>query len=1031
MLLVRKVSKDVAELNFQNNFVEKLQKYKWDAPDYLDGNKQRVTVSDLIKNWREELNRINADQLEGVSLTDNEFKQIMSKVNQIQNSFEASKLLAMEASKGKIDGIYRDPNESITREQITLTIFKKAEVSGGDSSYKVAREVESENGNRFDLILLINGLPLINVEQKRSDKTLDEAFRQFQRYYQDGEYTHNFLAFSQMMVMISEVATRYFATPKSMYDFNPSFVFHWADKNNIAVNDWEKVIAQFLRIPMAHQMVGDYLVIDEALEEDKSRHMLMRSYQVHALQAVEAAAFGWDNPDKIAHGGYVWHTTGSGKTITSFKTALFLSTRGSFDKIVFLVDRKELDQSTSENFKAYAAYESVTVDDTKHTYQLRKLMQSKNRSIVVTTTFKLNNLVTELIESKKNGLSDERIVFIIDEAHRTTMGGMMGTIKEYFKKNGLFFGYTGTPLFEENKSSGMIDRHSRVIDTTEKLFGPELHKYTIDEAISDGNVLGFHVDYINTGEFESYETLRELIIDDEKLKNPNKTDREIERFTQALSDLEIEKEAKKRGLLRYYDTHHIPRVVHEILSNWDSQSQERKFNAILTVKLKKRVIDYFEEFKKQLSSIENPINIAMTFSFGGDEERDPVDPKVIETMFKDYEYFTGIKFLKGEKKQDEKTYFEDVVSRATRGGSKNNSKNIDLLIVADQLLTGYDSQLLNTLYVDRSLDLHGLVQAYSRTNRIHGSDKEFGSIINFQYPKITEEKVDDALRLYGIGGTNSNVIVEDYTTAVYKLNTAITEMTITLQEPTAWQQLKNNEQSKEDFITFFKTAFKKMQFVEQYYQYEWNDSEFGIDERTWFRYIGAYKNLVFEEGKDSEEITSPIPLPGKTKLVRTQVIDASHILKLIGEKTQSSNGKQHVDIETLRIIYQQIEELSSMGNHEKAELIRKFVDTELKEGNVSNNVRFDEAFENWKTIQKEQAIVKLARMWGIDSDVLIKSVNAYSKIDSSEIPFIHDLVRSVDFQVATEPLGMNHLEHTMKLTNELTNVIPQINKRYE
>lgn len=368
-------------------------------------------MNDLITHWREELNRINADQLEGIPLTDQEFKQVIAKVNQLENSFEAAKLLAMEASKGKIDGIYRDPNPRITREQITLTIFKKAEVSGGDSSYKIAREVESEKGNRFDLILLINGLPLINIEQKRSDKTLDEAFRQFKRYYQDGEYTHNFLAFSQMMVMTSEVATRYFATPKTIHDFNESFVFHWADKDNIPVNNWEDVISQFLMIPMAHQMVGDYLVIDEALEEENRRHMLMRPYQVHALQAVEAAAFGWDNADRTPHGGFVWHTTGSGKTITSFKTALFLSTRGGFDKVVFLVDRKELDRRTSENFKAYAAYEPVTVDDTQHTYQLRKIMKSPHRGIVVTTTYKLSNLVKHLEEIQDSSLSDKKNSF--------------------------------------------------------------------------------------------------------------------------------------------------------------------------------------------------------------------------------------------------------------------------------------------------------------------------------------------------------------------------------------------------------------------------------------------------------------------------------------------------------------------------------------------------------------------------------------------------------------------------------------------
>lgn len=417
-----KAPKSAAEKTFQENFVKELQKYKWEAPDFLDGNQQKVTVADLIQHWRKELNRINADQLEGVELTDNEFKQVMAKVSQISNSYEAAKLLAIEESKGKIDGIYRDDNPSITRTQITLTIFKKAEVRGGDSSYRIAREVQTPNNNRFDLVLLINGFPLINIEQKRTDKTLDEAYGQFMRYYRDGEYTHNFMAFSQMMVITSEIATRYFATPKSIDDFNLSFVFHWADKENHVVNAWEQVVAQFLMIPMAHQMVGDYLVIDEARLEENRRHMLMRPYQVHALQAVEGAAFGWDNKEKIPHGGFVWHTTGSGKTITSFKTALFLSTRAGFDKVVFLVDRRELDNRTSENFKAYAAYESVFVDDTKHTYQLRKILKSPKNGIVVTTTFKLNALVKELEEAQDASLIDKKVIFIIDEAHRTTMG---------------------------------------------------------------------------------------------------------------------------------------------------------------------------------------------------------------------------------------------------------------------------------------------------------------------------------------------------------------------------------------------------------------------------------------------------------------------------------------------------------------------------------------------------------------------------------------------------------------------------------
>jgi type I restriction enzyme R subunit len=1025
------VPKSASEKAFQEKFVRKMEEYRWQAPDYLDGNKGRVTVDDLILNWRKELNRLNADQLEGVPLTDNEFGQVMAKVSQIANSFEAAKLLAMEEGKGKIDGIHRDPDPRITREQITLTVFKKAQVAGGDSSYKIAREVVSANGNRFDLVLLINGLPLINIEQKRADKSLDEAFNQFKRYYQAGEYTHNFMAFSQMMVITSEVATRYFATPKSINHFNPSFVFHWADENNQPVNNWEDVIDQFLMIPMAHQMVGDYLVIDHARDEENRKHMLLRSYQVHALRAVEQAAYQGIHGDGIPHGGFVWHTTGSGKTITSFKTALFLSTRGGFDKVVFLVDRRELDSHTSESFKAYAAYEPVEVDDTRHTYELRRRLLSPTRGIVVTTTFKLNSLVKDLEEACDNRLKEKKMVFIIDEAHRTTMGQMMGTIKRHFKKNGLFFGFTGTPLFEENKVTGKIDEKSQVIDTTEKLFGPLLHQYTIDEAIADNNVLGFHVDYINTGEFESYEQLRQLIIADMKQEKPDQAEREIERKVMVLSELEVEQEAVKREILVYHDDTHIPRVVEEILKNWDEQSQNRKFNAILTVAYKKRVVAYYNEFKKQLKEKNIALNVAMTFSFSNEDEEEPTDPALIEEMFKDYASFTGIQFTAGDRRRGEDAYYEDLTERAKRGGSGRNPRNIDLVIVADQMLTGYDSRFLNTLYVDRHLELQGLIQAYSRTNRIYGREKEFGSIINFQYPRITEERVNKALKLYGSGGSSSKAIVEPYDTAVAKLKKTFEEMVQTLPNPTEWQSLEANKEGKEAFVLAFKAAADQLNFVEQYYQYEWVEENFGLSHHAWLHYVGAYRNLTREDTKTTGDEPPTNTLVGKTKLAGSQRIDASHILNLIGSKATTSGGKQRVDAESLRILYQQIQELSNMGEYEEAELLKEFVTVELEPGNISSGINFDDAYETWKKGKRKRVIYEISQEWGLNSVLLESAVDAYSLNQPDDIPFVDELIGTADYSSATGKKASNRLEHSMMLNKYLNETIPKIKVRYK
>ncbi|MBF0992751.1 MAG: type I restriction endonuclease subunit R [Granulicatella sp.] len=1022
--------KTASEKTYQENFVRELEKYRWKAPDFLDGNKQKVTVQTLIDNWRNELNRINADQLEGVALTDSEFNQVMSKVNQISNSYEAAKLLAMEEGKGKIDGIYRESLPGVTRKQITLSIFKKAAVSGGDSSYQVAREIVAPSGNRFDIVLLINGLPLINIEQKRTDKTIAEAFGQLNRYYRDGEYSNNFMAFSQMMIITTEIETCYFATPKSVNDFNPSFMFHWSDKNNHLINDWKRVISLFLRIPMAHQMVGDYLVIDEAKDKENRRHMLMRPYQIYALQAIESAAFGADNEDKIPHGGFVWHTTGSGKTITSFKTALFLSTRAGFDKVIFLVDRRELDSRTGENFKAYAAYEPVDVDDTSSTYQLKKKLKMVKNGIIVTTTFKLNNLIEELKRNQDYSLSEKKFVFIIDEAHRTTMGQMMGTIKDYFKKNGLFFGFTGTPLFDENKVKGKINEKSELINTTEKLFGPELHKYTIDQAISDRNVLGFHIDYINTGEFKSYEDLKEKLLEKILNDDPSLDKRKVERQIAALSDLEVEKEAVKNSLLIYQDETHIPRVVQEILDNWDTQSQNKEFNAILTVAYKKRVIDYYKEFKKQLAERGDVLNIAMTFSFGNENDPENIAVKEAAMMFKDYSEFTGIEFIAGDKKHGEQAYFEDVVERATRGGSGRNPKNIDLVIVADQLLTGYDSKRLNTLYVDRKLELQSLIQAYSRTNRVFGASKEFGTIINFQYPKITEESVNEALKLYGSGGKSSKVIVDQYDIAVSKLKKLLSEMVLTLPEPSEWASIKDCEEEKQLFKEAFLKASEQMNIVQQYYEYQWSDDGFGMTEHTWLKYIGAYKNLF---SKDPKNVDPPIirTLQGRTKLANTQVIDAGHILNLIGNKVITTGKVQTVDAEFLRLIYEKIQQLSDNGEAETAALIREFVEKELITGHIPSDIDFDVAFKNWKKEKLKLEVKQFSEFWGItNSEILIKSVNSYSENKNDNIPYIDEIIESIDMDIAQNKENNNRIKHSIDLGKKLPSWIQEVRSKF-
>lgn len=1021
--------KSYSERLFQERFVKRMEQYKWEAPEELNGNKRRVTVDDLINNWRQELNRLNADKLDGIPLTDNEFKQVMTRVNQISNSFEAAKLLSAEAGKGKIDGIIRDVSDRPGNHKITLTIFKKEEVSGGDSSYKIAREIWGHSkDHRFDIVLLINGLPLINIEQKRSDQSMEEAFYQFQRYYAKNEFVNNFMAFSQMMIVMSEVNTQYFATPKSVDAFNPSFLFNWSydgktayGKCNEKMTSWEDIVDNFLMIPMAHQMVGDFVIIDNAKLAEEQRHMLMRPYQVFALQAIRGVAIDKANGKYKGNGGYIWHTTGSGKTVTAFKTAQFLSTQSGYDKVIFLVDRKELDARTIDRFKAFAMYEGVNVDETQYSGDIKKFLESKLSKIIVTTIFKLHNLIKMLQENQDNSLRDKHFVFIVDEAHRTTMGDMMGSIISYFKKNSLFFGFTGTPLFDENKVQGKIDENNKRISTTEHLFGPCLHEYTIDEAIADNNVLGFHVEYINTGEFKTYDSLREKVLADKLLESEESCHEKIKQLVRSWDELKVETEAKDRKILVYQDEVHIPRVVSDIIQNWEKQSHGKLFNAILTVAEKKRAIAYYLEFKKQLQDKNVELNVAVTFSPAGENQKEFLEEQeFIAKTYEDYAAFTGISFNVNDMGYDESAYYDDLTERGTRGGSGRNPKNIDLIIVAERLLTGYDSKYLNTLYVDRELELQKLIQAYSRTNRIYGEDKEFGSIINFKFPRISEYNVNEALKLYGSGGESSSVIMPYYDEAVRQLHAAMIALKAVLKDPTRWGAFCRDDEMKETFKVAYKHAKKQLRFVQQYYAYTWNPETFGMSETTWNQYIGAYRNLFPGDHDEDKEV--PIrPLERESTIVGVQDIDASYILSLI---KQTANG------EIPDIIEEKIEEFSNLGHYEEAQLLREFIYTEYeKYSQLSSEEKLD-AFYAWKEQKRDTEIHDYAVKYGVNFAALKKVYDNYSLKEPEYIPNKEELDNAINFERAIEPFGRKAYVHKLNFNQNLGMWLREMKQRY-
>ena len=398
--------------------------------------------------------------------------------------------------------------------------------------------------------------------------------------------------------------------------------------------------------------------------------------------------------------------------------------------------------------------------------------------------------------------------------------------------------------------------------------------------------------------------------------------------------------------------------------------------------------------------------------------------KIIKELLEDYSEFSGAKFKPDN--QGFASYFEHLKDLATRGGSGRNKKYIDLIIVAEQLLTGYDNKRLNTLYVDRMLELQSLVQAYSRTNRVFGSDKEFGTIVNFMYPRITEDNVNKALELYGSGGRNSNVIFPKYEDSVEELREKVLVLKSQFQNPEHWKKIEQDEDKKEEFKQAFIDVSRQLNLVQQYYEYSWDDELFAFDEHSYMKYKGAYKNL-FPSKEDRDKITIIIPKLGKTKLVGVQEITAEYILKLIGDKKKEKDRNDILTEESYSNIYKVIEEFSNLGEKNKAVLLREFVDELRSVGSLSGEENISYIYEDWKTSKQKHIIREFSENYSVDNEILW---NSYLKYNSGDVPYLGDIRNSSDYDKAKIKLGSSKLTHNMKLTKKLSEFMEELSEKF-
>ena len=830
-----------------------------------------TTEEQLWDNFREKLENNNKAILNDVPLTEKEFQQIQNQLN-FPNFYEASKWLVGENGIAKVE-VQR---EDATLGTIRLSVLRRADIAGGTSSYEVIsqkvapKKNTGEMNRRFDVTLLINGLPMIHIELKNRAHPYMDAFRQIKKYLKEGKFTGIYSAV-QMFVITNGTDTRYIASATDT-KLNEQFLSKWVDDKNRPVNDYLDFAQHVLSIPAAHKMVTQYTVLDS----DKKALILLRPYQIHAIEAVKEAS-------KRRESGYVWHTTGSGKTLTSYKVARNLLQIPSLQKTIFIVDRVDLDQQTSSSFTSYAENDVIEIDETDNVNDLVKKLLSDDRNVIVTTIQKLNFVMKrypEHLDSPRyRKLAQLNLAFVVDECHRAVSPHKKQEIEQYFV-NSLWYGFTGTPIFGENakKVKGNLPA------TTEQQYGKRLHEYTVKEAIHDKAVLGFQVEYKST--------LTEEMIDEMVVAYSNSG--RIDPDTMELPD----KEARLPKLV-YEDERHMLKVIDSIVNkSYKKLGLDRgtgqSFEGILTTSSIAQAQKYYELFKevkagtkdvkiskKTKKALPDFPKVAITYSISENEDASIQNQEKMLQAIKNYneEFHTdyGLDTLRA--------YNRDVNNRLARKQDKflARSEQLDLVIVVDRLLTGFDAPCLSTLFIDRPpMQPQNLIQSFSRTNRLFVKDKRYGQVVTFQMPRTFEEKVKEALVLYSNGGENVVLAPEWPEAAATFLNT-IKDLREISDSP------KELDMDNIPLLRKFAKAFQKLDsaFASVKVYTEYDDEMLGADFPITFaefeEYHGRYVNALEIIPRSETELEPDFNIDIEYELmsIRTDEINYEYIIMLI------------------------------------------------------------------------------------------------------------------------------------------------------
>lgn len=917
------------------------------------------TEEDLWNNFRYILEQNNKERLNGEHLSDSEFEQVKNQL-QFSSFYKAGEWLVGENGKVMVH-VQRDT------ERLHLVVMNHEHIAGGSSVYEVINQYraladeDSRQNRRFDVTLMINGLPLIHIELKNKQHSYIEGFNQIKKYIGEGKFKGIFSAV-QMFVISNGVDTKYFSAASDA-DLNPKFISGWLDRENNPVSDYLDFAKSVLRIPEAHEMIARYTVLDE----DAKRLILLRPYQIHAIEAIRDAS-------KTGQSGYVWHTTGSGKTLTSYKaTRNLLMDIPTIDKTIFLIDRKDLDTQTTMAFQAYANNDIIDVDETDNVFDLKRKLKSDDRQVIVTTIQKLQRLITKKLEegsSEYNKIKNLKIAFVVDECHRAVTPGTKRELERFFR-NSLWYGFTGTPRFAENAYPQMGD----LPRTTEELYGKQLHKYTIQNAIHDNAVLGFQVEH-NGPKNMADETDSSVY--------------ESEAHMLSVLDVILNKSYHKLGFQNGKG-----KTYEGLLTTSSIQMAQKYYDLLKRVKNGETELQIDERIKQVLPDFPK---FAITYSVTENEEGSHVNQQKMQESLDDYNEMFGTKYELAQIQ----SYNGNLNKRLARKDPKFQSRNeqLDLVIVVDRLLTGFDAPCMSTIFIDRQpMGPHDLIQAFSRTNRIYDKNKTYGQIVTFQAPKLFKESVDNAVKLYSAGSTESALVAEwDEIEPAFRK--ALKALRVSAETPEEIPGMSRKE--KIVFIKMFQNFDKLFAQLKSFTQYD--DSmleEYGITQDEYEDYVAHYLNVKEEvqpkpdDPQDGDEEPT-INMDYELMAYSHTKIDYEYIINLIQNIVTPSDDEEVAPEQRQK----QIEEVKqyigdlSKENPKVAALMSDLVcDIEVDEDRYKGK-SIRNVIENMKNNCIEKVVSEFCITWCASKDDVMYAATHYR---NGEIPNENAIKITADF----------------------------------